>query len=903
MEHKKRWLIILIMLLAFELRTLRLNFQPLWWDEGYSVYFASMSLPEMVEATSLDIHPPLYYALLHGWIGLVGTSPVALRLLSVLIGTVTVPLFYSFSRFLTGEKTALVSALLLAISPFHIYYSQEIRMYGLVTLLGLGATVSLFSVLKGKYNLTLAYAFLCALALYTQYYAVFIILAHIAIIFGFWLKGRTWPWRAFLALLGASLLYLPWAFYAGERLYLYVHGKKAIEQYLPLSLHYFLARHLAAFGMGHMPPQLSSFFWAGGAILSALVLKGVWSLRGNPLALFPLLFYLLVPLLGGFVVNLFYPFHPLYFERILLISLPPYLLLLGAGLCASGVKVSLGPTAALMVASLVSFYLTPRYPHEDYRPLARTVSVFSSPEDVLLCVYPWQIGYFLSYCPELCPKPVPVSSPEWGEKVRDQVEDLWREGRKVWFPAYQAKGAILESQVESYALGQAFVGVSKWFGSTRLLLFAPPAAYTFQPVKVQFGHELELTGLALVDREAEASPGAVRIALRWDKVEQANLTLQLRLSDSIGRTWAQQDFPLTLSDRYAFLIPAGTPPGKYEIRLKVYEPSTGKSLDAFDGQPPEPEPDFSLGSVIVKPSSLTVSERKLEMAVSLGEELGGKVRLLGYSINSRSLSTGDALHLSLFWQSLRDQTTDYVVFAQLQDDNRRMLAGAESPPLYPTSLWSKGLLIRDLHTIVIPATLKPGIYNLVAGMYNPVDGSRLITLGGENQVLITKVKVRGRPHSFEKPSPAFRMKATFGSLAELEGYDLEALAPDGARFVPEEGILRAKEGWEIRLTLYWHPIGTTDKFYSVFVHLLDEKGRDVAFGDAPPAGGQNPTTSWIPGEYITDPHTLKIPESLPPGTYYLQVGFYIPPHGPRIPLSGGGDSLTLPGVKLILEGE
>ena len=68
-------MILLCLLLATALRILRLGFQPLWWDEGYSVWFATHSLAQMAALTAQDIHPPLYYALLHGWTALLGTGP------------------------------------------------------------------------------------------------------------------------------------------------------------------------------------------------------------------------------------------------------------------------------------------------------------------------------------------------------------------------------------------------------------------------------------------------------------------------------------------------------------------------------------------------------------------------------------------------------------------------------------------------------------------------------------------------------------------------------------------------------------------------------------------------------------------------------------------------------------
>jgi mannosyltransferase len=179
----------LIVLLAFALRIIRLDFQPLWWDEGYSVFFATRDFWTMIERTAIDIHPPLYYAILQLWLNLFGTSDVALRLLSVVIGTATIPLLYILARKLfTDHRIALVAAFLLAISPFHIYYSQEVRMYGLVTLLGLASIhlcVQLLAMTPGtRASASTAFSFILVTtaALYTQYYAAFILSAEILLI-------------------------------------------------------------------------------------------------------------------------------------------------------------------------------------------------------------------------------------------------------------------------------------------------------------------------------------------------------------------------------------------------------------------------------------------------------------------------------------------------------------------------------------------------------------------------------------------------------------------------------------------------------------------------------------------------------------------------------------------------
>ena len=85
-------LLVLVTLLALGLRLYRLDAQSLWYDEGFSVYLGRMDLAQITERTAADIQPPLYYYLLHGWIGFLGDGEMALRGLSLLFGVLTVPL-------------------------------------------------------------------------------------------------------------------------------------------------------------------------------------------------------------------------------------------------------------------------------------------------------------------------------------------------------------------------------------------------------------------------------------------------------------------------------------------------------------------------------------------------------------------------------------------------------------------------------------------------------------------------------------------------------------------------------------------------------------------------------------------------------------------------------------------
>ena len=350
-DRTRRLTVSAIVMLALGLRLLRLGFQPLWWDEGWSLYFATMDIGSMLRLTAVDIHPPLYYLLLHLWSGLVGSSAISVRLLSVVIGTAAVPLLYVAGRRLFGEGGGLLAAALLALSPFHIYYSQEVRMYGLVTLLGLAAFALALRMEEEdrKGWPWLGYVAAATAALYTQYYTSFLLLALNLVVLIRRFKRRrplrtAMPWLS--AQVAVVLLYLPWVWFAGENLLTYVRFKVGIEKDVPQGLFLYLGRHVSALNMGHAEGALADVDWLGLLPLTipvlalAVVLLGRRArrqgLRNGDLgvtavpasSVVPSFFLLLLTcallLVSGFAVNVVFPFNAPRNERQLLLALPAY---------------------------------------------------------------------------------------------------------------------------------------------------------------------------------------------------------------------------------------------------------------------------------------------------------------------------------------------------------------------------------------------------------------------------------------------------------------------------------------------------------------------------------------------------------------------------------------------------
>jgi len=88
----RRALVALLILLAFTLRTHRLEVQSLWYDEAVTAQIAERGLGELTSWTAGDIQPPLYYYVVAGWSRVAGRGEWALRFPSAFFGALTVAL-------------------------------------------------------------------------------------------------------------------------------------------------------------------------------------------------------------------------------------------------------------------------------------------------------------------------------------------------------------------------------------------------------------------------------------------------------------------------------------------------------------------------------------------------------------------------------------------------------------------------------------------------------------------------------------------------------------------------------------------------------------------------------------------------------------------------------------------
>jgi len=203
----------LVLLGAGLLRFLGLGRESIWLDEATSLIIARLGLPSLVAWTAGDIHPPLYYLTLHFWLVL-GESEFAIRALSVTFGILAVAAGYALARELFDSRIGLLSAVLLGVSPLHIWYCQETRMYSMVTALSLLASWLVVLALKrGRFRYWLGFVLVSVMALYTHYFAIFVLLVQ-SLYAAHWLRRNRVSRRAWqmwlVAQLAIAVLFLPW---------------------------------------------------------------------------------------------------------------------------------------------------------------------------------------------------------------------------------------------------------------------------------------------------------------------------------------------------------------------------------------------------------------------------------------------------------------------------------------------------------------------------------------------------------------------------------------------------------------------------------------------------------------------------------------------------------------------
>ena len=364
--------------LAAALGLFHLDHNSIWLDEAVSVAIARQDLPGLVQQSWGPTEAGnmfLYYLLMHAapWSL---ESEVGARLLSILSAVLTVPLIYLTGRRMFDALVGLLAAGLLTLNAFFVQYAQEARSYALALLLVTAATYLFVRAIdRPTPRAWLTYAAVATLALYAHYFAGLVVLAHLtALPFRWPTAGRRWPFLAFALVALASAPLALAAMTYGQQI-------DWLTSPTPTNLLQALAALTGSRGLLLAYGSL----WAiaiGAAILSyRRTQANAWSASlAALLGALPVAVSLGVSVAG----------RPIFLDRYLIVSLPGFVLLAGAGLAALRVKrpvlILVSVAIALLATRTLGFYYAD-YQKEDWRGATALVARQAQPGDGVI-LYP-----------------------------------------------------------------------------------------------------------------------------------------------------------------------------------------------------------------------------------------------------------------------------------------------------------------------------------------------------------------------------------------------------------------------------------------------------------------------------------------------------------------------------------
>jgi hypothetical protein len=261
-----------------------------------------------------------------------------------------------------------------------------------------------------------------------------------------------------------------------------------------------------------------------------------------------------------------------------------------------------------------------------------------------------------------------------------------------------------------------------------------------------------------------------------------------------------------------------------------------------------------------------------EVSETLAMSLGEQIELVGYELSSDVVAPGAELSLTLLWEARQPIAEEYTVFVHLRGGDSSPVAQDDSPPLknlYPTYYWMEGEVVPDPRVLSVPEGTAPGWYRLEVGLYRSADGVRL------------PVAHEGAPSATDFVALDY---VFVGALEELvPSQPLGARLGDQVSLLGHDGLPDSVgSGEEISLALYWRTMSEVPEDYTVFVHLLHERGGIVGQHDGQPMQGFYPTSRWDVDRTVRDEVKISVGESVPPGEYRLVAGMYLHSTGDRL---------------------
>jgi len=409
-KRKEVFLLVIITVIGTCLRMYRLGYQSLWLDEILTFLSSNGTLSHVLFQTEIQTNIlPLYYLVVHAFLAL-SDQEVFLRVPSLIFGSLTIPLFYYTVRHTFGTQMGLWASSLLAISPFHIFYSQEARPYAMFLLLCLLAFYLLQLCIEKKESrlLKLSFAIVGASTFYCHTAAIpFLAFLGLYIVIVLPMD----QWRNWIpTFLGLGILLLPALYRA---FIIQVYGK-IWQTFDPFSLPNILWVFTTGFSFGsslldlHVAEKMKyvipHFLYIVPIfiLILGLVLYGARkTFQDNKanILVFALFFFLPISFMSLAAIVTFRPFH----VRHVVPSLLPFIVFIALGIHSLQKRVLQNLCVGIFIVisgfSLNNYYFDNRYHREDNRGAANFLTMHSIENDLVICRTPYTTTNLFYYLP------------------------------------------------------------------------------------------------------------------------------------------------------------------------------------------------------------------------------------------------------------------------------------------------------------------------------------------------------------------------------------------------------------------------------------------------------------------------------------------------------------------------
>lgn len=924
--RRTNWFIALvaIVLVSFALRVFRLDAQSLWYDEAFSVYLAHFDLAEITTRTAADIQPPLYYYLLNLWIVLAGDSEFAVRFVSLVFGVLTVPLMFVTARRLFNRIAALIGAFIAMLSPLYLWYSQEARMYTLITFLLLLSSYAMLRALspspsKGDYSPRSGakwggwaegkwwalFALANIFAMYTHYFA-FVVIAFQFLFSAYCLlhsayrsNFKYYASQIGLAFLAIIFAFLPWLPNVNARF-----GQDASYWRGELKLDEAVRHIFINFTVGESVLEAQGQWIAVGWLICLVVGSVSWIVasrksqaasRQSPEKIsqspnHPIIFlilYLVIPL--GLLLFLFSR-NPKFNARYLMIASPAFFLLLSAGLAsflsfarssnvfarfASFAFIALTSAFILLTSAFAirNAYFDTAFTKADFRGVANYIQQNIAPNEAIILtsghLFPAFNYYYKGDARQIrLPDDATLNADHvLGYDAATVLNQTAAGARGAWVVLWQDEvvdpNGIVPLLLSSRGKEQK-IESSFWQVKLRHWTLQPNAKFSTQPepgFKSEANFKNEIKLLGYdVPTPTPADVGA-----------SFNLYFQ-----ALGSL--DDDYLVSLRVRDA----QGNLWGKLDRRPAGYNyPSMRwkKGENLFGAYTVGLTPATPAGDYFIEATFYSkADETGLDVLAPNGSPIGKSVKLGPVPVLS---ATKQPTLVELNIQNTISAPLGPFTLLGYQLGRDKASAGETIPlSLYwradsqPNRDYTFRVHFGDTTSDALPLansqypTSKWRPNEIIRGQYNiaiPANAK-----DGAANLRVVLVGADGNPPAIdlakftvEKTDRVFVKPATqFAQNANFNNF----LSLVGYN-VP---TLNLKPSESLKLTLFWQARNKMDKPYTVFVHLLDSAGKVAAQKDAQPARA---TTTWVANEFITDTYELPL-TNVAPGKYQIEIGWY-----------------------------